>query len=128
MQQHVKILAILHIVLGGLGVLAALIVMAVFGGLAGLMHFSDSGQDGMIAGGVLGLIGMVVTIVVLVISVPELIAGVGLLTFQPWARILTIVLSAIELPGFPIHTALGVYGLWVLLSNEGTALFRPLSA
>jgi hypothetical protein len=128
MQQHVKILAILHIVLGGLGVLAALIVMAVFGGLAGLMHFTDSGPDGMIAGGVLGLIGMVVTVVVLVISIHELIAGVGLLTFQPWARILTIVLSAIELPGFPIHTALGVYGLWVLLSNEGTALFRPLSA
>jgi len=128
MQQHVKILAVLHIVLGGLGVLAALIVMAIFGGLAGLVHLSDSGQDGMLAGGVLGLIGAVVTIVVLVISIPELIAGVGLLTFQPWARILTIVLSAIELPGFPIHTALGVYGLWVLLSNEGTALFRPLSA
>jgi hypothetical protein len=128
MQQHVKILAILHIVLGGLGVLAALIVMAVFGGLAGLVHLSDGGSDSMIAGSVLGLIGAVVTIVVLVISVPELIAGVGLLTFQPWARILTIVLSAIELPGFPIHTALGIYGLWVLLSNEGTALFRPLSA
>jgi hypothetical protein len=127
MQQHVKILAILHIVFGGLGVLAALIVMTVFGGLAGLAHLSDSGSDGVIAGGVLGLIGAVVTIVVLVISLPELIAGVGLLTFQPWARILTIVLSAIELPGFPFHTALGIYGLWVLLSNEGSALFRPVT-
>jgi hypothetical protein len=126
MQQHVKILAVLHIIFGGLGVLAALIVMAVFGGLAGIAHFSDASQDGVIAGGVLGLIGAVVTIVVLVISLPELIAGVGLLTFQPWARILTIVLSAIELPGFPFHTALGVYGLWVLLSNEGSALFRPV--
>jgi hypothetical protein len=127
MQQHVKILAVLHIVFGGLGVLAALIVMAVFGGLAGLAHLSDSGSDGMVAGGVLGLIGAVVTIIVLVISLPELIAGVGLLTFQPWARILTIVLSAIELPGFPFHTALGIYGLWVLLSNEGSALFRPVT-
>jgi hypothetical protein len=126
MQQHVKILAVLHIVFGGLGVLAALIVMAVFGGLAGLAHLSDSSSDGVIAGGVLGLIGAVVTIIVLVISLPELIAGVGLLTFQPWARILTIVLSAIELPGFPFHTALGIYGLWVLLSNEGSALFRPV--
>ena len=126
MQQHVKILAVLHIVFGGLGVLAALIVMAVFGGLAGLAHLSDSSSDGVIAGGVLGLIGAVVTIIVLVISLPELIAGVGLLTFQPWARILTIVLSVIELPGFPFHTALGIYGLWVLLSNEGSALFRPV--
>ncbi len=128
MQQHVKILAVLHIVLGGLGLLAALIVMAIFGGLAGLVHFSDSGQDGVLAGSVLGLIGAVVVSVVLLVSLPGLIAGIGLLTFQPWARILTIVLSAIELPAFPFHTALGVYGLWVLLSNEGTALFRPLSA
>jgi hypothetical protein len=127
MQQHVKILAILHIIFGGLGVLAALFVMAIFGGLAGIAHFADGGPDGAIAGGVLGLIGAVVTFIVLVISLPELIAGVGLLTFQPWARILAIVLSSIELPGFPFHTALGVYGLWVLLSNEGTALFRPVT-
>jgi hypothetical protein len=127
MQQNVKVLAILHIILGGLGVMAALIVMAVFGGLAGLAHLSDSG-DGALAGGVLGLIGAVVTIVVLLFSLPGLIAGVGLLSFQPWARILAIVLSVLELPAFPFHTALGVYGLWVLLSNEGAALFRPVPA
>jgi hypothetical protein len=126
MQQHVKVLAILHIVLGGLGVLAALVVMAVFGGLAGLGHLSD-GDSGIVGGTVLGLIGAGVTIIVLLISLPGLIAGVGLLTFQPWARILAIVISAIELPAFPFHTALGVYGLWVLLSNEGTALFRPVA-
>jgi len=129
MQQHVKVLAILHIVLGGLGVVAALIAMAFFGGLAGLAGISTSGDRGagVIAGGVLGLIGAVIMIVVLVISVPGLIAGIGLLSFQPWARILTIILSALELPGFPFHTALGIYGLWVLLSNEGTALFRGQS-
>jgi hypothetical protein len=126
MQQHVKILAILHIVLGGLGLLGALIVMAVFGGLASWLGSVDGSTGAFAVGGVLGLIGAVATIVVLVLSVPGLIAGIGLLNYQPWARILTIVLSAIELPGFPIHTALGIYGLWVLLSNEGTALFaRP---
>jgi hypothetical protein len=131
MQQHVKILAILHIVLGGLGVLAALIVMAVFGGIAGIMHMAggdDAGPGALtLPAGLLGLIGAVLMMVVLVISAPGLIAGIGLLSFQPWARILTIVISALELPGFPIHTALGVYGLWVLLSNEGTALFRPMT-
>jgi hypothetical protein len=127
MQQHVKILAILHIVLGGLGLLAALIVMAVFGGLAGIAGLADH-SDGVgahiFASGVLGLIGAVVTVVVVVISLPGLIAGIGLLSFQPWARVLTIILSALELPGFPFHTALGIYGLWVLLSNDGTVLFQ----
>ena len=35
MAQHVKILGVLHIILGCFGVLAAIIVFAVFGGLAG---------------------------------------------------------------------------------------------
>ncbi len=127
MQQHVKILAILHIVLGGLGVLAALIVMLVFGGIAAFLGLSEQAAGaGDIASPWVGILGAIIMIVVLVISLPGLIAGIGLLSYQPWARILTIVLSAIELPAFPIHTALGIYGLWVLLSNEGTALFtRP---
>jgi hypothetical protein len=125
MRQHVRILAILHIILGGLGVCAAMILMAIFGGLAGLVNFSEHTPDGMVGSAVLGLIGAAVTVVILVISLPGLIAGIGLLSYQPWARILTIVLSALELPAVPLHTALGIYGLWVLLSNEGTALFKP---
>jgi hypothetical protein len=123
MRQHVKILAILHIVLGGLGVLAAIVVMAIFGGLAGLLSLSGRAPDMVIGSAALGVIGAVATIVVLVLSLPGLIAGIGLLSFQPWARILTIVISALELPGVPLHTALGIYGLWVLLSNDGAALF-----
>jgi len=126
MQQHIKILAILHIIFGGLGLFAALIVLLVFGGLAGIVHMSDASPDAALGGAVVGLIGAVIVGIVMVISLPGLIAGIGLLTFQPWARILTIVLSVIELPGFPFHTALGIYGLWALLSNEGAALFnRP---
>ena len=127
MQQHVKILAILHIVFGALGIVGALVVMLVFGGIATFLGISDQAQDGVgaFATPVVGLIGGLIIMVILVVSLPGLIAGIGLLSFQPWARILTIVLSALELPAFPIHTALGIYGLWVLLSNEGTALFRP---
>ena len=129
MQQHVKILAILHIVFGGLGLFAALVVLLVFGGIAGLVHLSDASSSGVLGGTIVGLIGAAITMFLLVISLPGLIAGIGLLTFQPWARILAIVLSVLELPAFPFHTALGIYGLWVLLSNEGTALFnRPVPA
>ena len=124
MQQHVKILAILHIIFGGLGVMCGLVAMIFFGGLASFVGMTEQSSDTFLAGGVLGLIGFVVMVVLLIISLPELIAGIGLLNYQPWARILTIILSAIELPGFPFHTALGIYGLWVLLSPEGSALFE----
>lgn len=36
MEQHVKILGILYIVIGGLGVAAALILFGILGGIAGV--------------------------------------------------------------------------------------------
>ena len=52
-----------------------------------------------------------------------MIAGVGLLYFKAWARIVGIVLSAIALLGFPWGTILGVYGLWVLFNKQTEQLF-----
>lgn len=125
MQQHVKILGILNIVLGSLGVLGAIVVLLIFGGLGFAGMLADSGtSDGAAAAGVLGIIGIAITIFILVLSLPSIIAGVGLLKFRPWARIMTIVLSAFHLLNIPFGTALGVYGFWVLLSPETEALFR----
>ena len=59
----------------------------------------------------------------MLLSLPGIIAGIGLLKFRPWARILTIVLSALNLMNIPFGTILGVYGLWVMLSDEGSRLF-----
>jgi hypothetical protein len=59
----------------------------------------------------------------LAISLPGLITGIGLLKLQPWARIVGIVLSAINLINIPFGTALGIYGLWVLLNKETEQLF-----
>jgi hypothetical protein len=42
MADHVKILAILHIVFGALGLLAALLILVIFGGVAGIVSVSDA--------------------------------------------------------------------------------------
>jgi hypothetical protein len=62
------------------------------------------------------------------LSIPSIFAGVGLLSYKPWARILTLVVSGFDLINIPFGTALGFYGFWVLLSREGTALFEQPSA
>ncbi|MGP0071977.1 MAG: hypothetical protein ACLPWF_08585 [Bryobacteraceae bacterium] len=120
MAQHVKILGIVHIVFGGLGVLGAVIVLMIFGGLSAFLNMSDRGD---VPAPVLGAIGGLIFLVILVISLPALIIGIGLLQFRPWARIGGIVLSAIDLPLFPVHTMLGIYGLWVLLNRETEQMF-----
>ena len=128
MQQHVKIFAILNLVLGGLALLGGVIALAFFGGLAGLVTFNDDTHDAMVGGAVLSLIGAVILVVMLVLSLPMIIAGIGLLNYRPWARILAIIVCAIHIFGFPFGTAFAIYGLWVLLSNQGAALFRPQPA
>jgi hypothetical protein len=45
-------------------------------------------------------------------------AAYGLLRRRPWGRILALVDSTISLLSFPIGTALGAYGLWVLLPQD----------
>ena len=58
----------------------------------------------------LGVIG----VAVLVKAVAGFAAGYGLLQREPWARLLTLVLSFLALFNFPLGTALGIYSLWVL--------------
>ena len=124
MEQHIKIVAILNIVLGGLGVLTALFVLLFFGGLAGIASFDPGSNSRAEDGAVLGIIGGVAFIVIALFSVPSVIGGVGLLKFREWARILMIVLSALNLMNIPLGTALGIYGLWALTMDETRVLFR----
>jgi hypothetical protein len=125
MADHVKILAILHIVFGALSLLAALLILVIFGGVAGIVSVSDASHDpnAYLAVPVLGVVGTVIFGLLLLLSLPGVLAGVGLLKFQPWARILTIVLCALNLLNVPFGTALGIYGLWVLLNSETERLF-----
>ena len=125
MRDHVRILAYLYIFFGALGLLAALAVLFIFGGLAGVVGMANP-QDAEavhVAVPILGIIGMLAFVLVLLLSLPSVIAGAGLLKFRPWARLLTIVLSALNLPMVPFGTALGIYGLWVLLQQETERMF-----
>ena len=126
METHVKVLAVVYIVFSALGTLAAFIVAAVFG-LAGVATAAGAaGRDAAIALPIIGLTGTALSAFLLAVSLPGLVAGIGLLKYRPWARILTIVLSALNLINFPLGTLVGAYGLYVLLSEEGARLFKTL--
>lgn len=122
MQTHVKVLAVLFIVLSALGVLCALALMAVFGVGAGIVGASGD-PDAALALPIIGLTGTALVIFFLAVSLPGLITGFGLLKLKPWARILGIVLCAIHLINIPFGTIMGAYGLWVLLNSETERMF-----
>lgn len=124
MESHIKIIGILHVILGGMGIFAAITIFLLFGGLAGLAGMANQGSDGQLGGIVIGGIGGLIAIVLMAFSLPGFIGGIGLLTMASWSRMYMIVISALHLLHIPIGTALGIYGLWALTRPETEALFR----
>jgi hypothetical protein len=129
MKDHVKILGILHIALGGLICLGGLMLFLIFAGAAGIVgatgdHDLSSGPFQNVApGALLAIIGVALGAVLVVLGIPGVIGGWGLIHYKGWARILVIILSILHLPGIPIGTAIGVYGLWVLFNDDTKRLF-----
>lgn len=119
MREHIRILGILNVVMGCFVALIGVVVLIVMGGVAGLVTATADAQDAGIGGPVIAAIGVGVAIFFLVMASPTIIGGWGLIKFKPWSRILMIVVSVLHLFHIPLGTALGVYGLWVLLSDEG---------
>ena len=67
---------------------------------------------------VLSLVGGVTFCYATIFSIPGVIAGWGLLARASWACIFSLVLSVFLFFNIPIGTAVGVYGLWVLMQDE----------
>jgi hypothetical protein len=122
-STHVKVLGALFIVIGALGVLAAAIFGLIFSTATTMVGLNAEANDAAIALPLIGLAGTALVIFLLAISIPGIITGIGLLRFRPWARIVGIVLCAINLIHIPFGTLMGIYGLWVLFNRETEALF-----
>ena len=117
METHVKIIAVLHIILGGMGIFAAAVVFVLMGGWQAFA--SSQSNEVPIISGAFGFIFLVL----ILLWVPGIVGGIGLLRLASWARVFMIVMSALDLLGFPFGTALGVYGLWALTRAQTKALF-----
>jgi len=57
-------------------------------------------------------------------NVLNILAGVGLLKYKNWARVMAIILGILNLIYIPIGTALGIYTLWALLNEDTKSLFE----
>ncbi len=124
MKQHVSILGVLYIAFGVLGMVAAVAMLVLFGGAAGIVSMvSEQEPEAAVAVPILGILAVVLFSIIAVLSIPGLVVGIGLVKFKSWARIGGLILSALNLLNFPFGTALGIYGLWVLLNKETEAIF-----
>jgi hypothetical protein len=116
LQQHVTILGWLYLVGHALFLVIGGFVFILLTGIAAV-----SGEREAMA--VLGIVGTSVGLLLAALAVPGLLAGYGLLTRKPWARVLTLVVGILSLVNFPIGTAIGIYTFWVLTQETATDYF-----
>ena len=76
----------------------------------------------------IGPITFLIGVIFLMIAMPSVAAGVGLLRYRSWGRILTLVLSFVRLLEFPLGTITAIYSFWVLLSRGGKSFFNERAA
>jgi len=123
MTTHVKVLGVLYIAFSAITLCAAIFLGLGLVAATGIVGQTASPEDAAVALPIIGFAGSTLVIFLVLISLPGLITGIGLLKYQSWARIVGIVLAAINLINIPFGTALGIYGLWVLLNKQTEPLF-----
>ncbi|MBN1386889.1 MAG: hypothetical protein JW965_00485 [Bacteroidales bacterium] len=118
MRKHVTVVGALHIGFAILGLIGAVVVFL-------SINFAESFVEGEdIPVRVLTAIKILLPGLIAVVSLLSIIGGIGLFSFREWARILIIVMSAINCLNVPIGTAKGVYSIWALLQDETIRLFK----
>jgi hypothetical protein len=114
---HVRLLGILWLAISALRLIPGLFLV----GFASTRGFG-SGMPQLLVG-LLPVIGFGF----LLCAGVGIAAGWGLLTREPWARMLAIVFGAVSLIDIPFGTAIGIYTLWVLLPAESEQEYRTMS-
>jgi hypothetical protein len=118
MKKHVMVVGAIHIGFGFLGLIGA---VALFFALTFAKGFVPQSEIPAI---VLQFLSLSLPLLVGFMSTLGLVGGIGLLSFQPWARYLIIVVAALGCLNIPIGTLKGVYSLWVLMQDETIQLFE----
>jgi hypothetical protein len=111
MKKHVTVVAALHIGFGVLGFIGSIVLYFLFDFAESFVHDVD------VANVVMNMLKVFLPTLIGLGSILGILGGFGLLRYQQWARILIIVLSALDCLKVPIGTAKGVYSIWTLLQD-----------
>lgn len=122
MQEHLRTLGILWMILGGLTLLPAFFLIFLSSVIHMAIPFSNALARSlgplvlMLMGGSLFLVGAAGVLV-----------GWGLMHHDAWARVPAIIVGVLALFHPPVLTALGIYTLWVLLGQNADVEYQRLA-
>ncbi len=117
---HVDFVAVLFIVWGALTAIVGVSTLALGIGAASLATDTTGAQ---MAAGLTAAAFITLAIIAILWGAGHVFIGMPLRRRSPRARMLAIVAGSIDLILLPFGTPLGIYALWVLLNEQGKALF-----
>ena len=121
MEKQINTVAALQIGLCIFNLLVAL-------GLYSILRLIGGFIDDPSATTILTIIANVTATILIILSIPGILAGMGLYRRKEWARILTLILSVIGIFNFPFGTGIGIYSIWVLIQPESVSAFGNQSS
>jgi hypothetical protein len=125
-KRHADFLGVLYLAWGAIFALVGCAGLALAAGaLAIARGVGPVGVNSEFAAGLTALTLGVIAVLALLFGSLHLWIGAMLRRYLPWARLLALGLAVINLVLFPFGTALGAYAFWVLLTEDGRALFLP---
>jgi hypothetical protein len=116
LETHIKVVAWLQIGNGLLG-----IMWGVF--LATLILGVGIAVEEAIVFRIMALTASALGGLLFVLSIPGVVAGIGLLRRASWSRVMALVLAVFELLLFPTGTLLGGYSIFVLSQQSASGSF-----
>ena len=123
MKSHVDFVGVLFIVWGLLTVLVGVSTLALGVGAVALITSASRGGGGQVAAGITAAAFTTLAFIAILWGTAHVIVGVPLRRCTPWSRLIALMLGSVDLLLLPYGTALGVYAIWVLLSEGGKSLF-----
>ncbi len=118
LDGHKKVLGILYIISAALTTLAALLINALLS-LIFTFAFEQADPEGQrVMDFIMALTAYLPAIIIFVFALPTFIAGVGLMTKQSWAVIISLIVGCLKLFSFPVGTAIGIYAIWIFSEDQ----------
>ena len=123
MASHVAFVGVLFIIWGLLTALVGVSTLALGIGAIALVTSAARGGGSQVAAGITAAAFTTLAIIAIAWGAAHVIVGVPLGQRKSWARVIALMLGSVDLLLLPYGTALGIYTLWVLLSEGGKSLF-----
>ena len=88
-----------------------------------LITSANRGEGGQFAAGLTAAIFTALAVIAILWGAAHVVVGIPLRQHRGWARLTALVLGSVDLVLLPFGTALGIYALWTLLTEQGKNCF-----